>query len=66
MMSDTDSDDESVGYTHSEHKQNGNDSYKRKDYRGAISNYTLAIDLAKAWCRQPSDSDVYIGLWDEL
>ena len=47
MMSDTDSDDESVGYTHADHKQDGNDSYKRKDYRGAISHYTLAINAAK-------------------
>jgi len=33
--------------THAEHKQNGNEAYKRKDYRSAIANYTLAIETAK-------------------
>ena len=30
--------------TFAEHKENGNASYKRKDYRDAIAHYTLSID----------------------
>mmetsp|Transcript_42903 Transcript_42903/g.62838 ORF Transcript_42903/g.62838 Transcript_42903/m.62838 type:complete len:204 (-) Transcript_42903:804-1415(-) len=33
--------------THAEHKLNGNKYYQLKDYRGAIGNYTLAIETAK-------------------
>ena len=43
-------DDESVGtwvVTHAEHKKNGNEAYKAKDYRGALAHYTLAINAAK-------------------
>mmetsp|Transcript_22092 Transcript_22092/g.48044 ORF Transcript_22092/g.48044 Transcript_22092/m.48044 type:complete len:531 (+) Transcript_22092:38-1630(+) len=43
----SDSDDEVPSVTHVEHKQNGNESYKRKDYRIAIAHYTLAIETAK-------------------
>jgi len=56
-MSDTDSDDESVGYTHADHKQDGNDSYKKKDYRGAISHYTLAINAAKEEQEEDNEFD---------
>mmetsp|Transcript_22657 Transcript_22657/g.49184 ORF Transcript_22657/g.49184 Transcript_22657/m.49184 type:complete len:544 (-) Transcript_22657:28-1659(-) len=34
--------------SHAEHKANGNDAYKSKDYRGAIAHYTLAIETAKS------------------
>ena len=57
MMGDTDSDDESVGYTHADHKQDGNDSYKKKDYRGAISHYTLAINAAKEEQEEDDEDD---------
>lgn len=57
MMSDTDSDDESVGYTHADHKQDGNESYKKKDYRGSISHYTLAINAAKEEQQEDDDED---------
>lgn len=42
-----DSDEETPHLSHGEHKQNGNDSYKKKDYRSAIAHYTLAIETAK-------------------
>eukprot|EP00554_Chaetoceros_debilis_P002822 CAMPEP_0194089160 /NCGR_PEP_ID=MMETSP0149-20130528/32968_1 /TAXON_ID=122233 /ORGANISM="Chaetoceros debilis, Strain MM31A-1" /LENGTH=535 /DNA_ID=CAMNT_0038772993 /DNA_START=70 /DNA_END=1677 /DNA_ORIENTATION=+ len=34
--------------THAEYKEEGNAAYKRKDYRTAIVNYTLAIEAARA------------------
>lgn len=33
--------------TFAEHKENGNNSYKQKDYREAIEHYTLAIEAGK-------------------
>lgn len=33
--------------SHADHKANGNECYKKKDYRGAIAHYTLAIETAK-------------------
>mmetsp|Transcript_3510 Transcript_3510/g.8943 ORF Transcript_3510/g.8943 Transcript_3510/m.8943 type:complete len:538 (+) Transcript_3510:115-1728(+) len=42
----SDNDDNDVP-THTEHKQDGNESYKAKDYRGALAHYTLAINAAK-------------------
>lgn len=38
--------EEEVIMTHSEHKAEGNEHYKKKDYRAAIASYTNAIDLA--------------------
>jgi DnaJ family protein C protein 7 len=38
------SEEEDVLQSHSEHKENGNAAYKRKDYRTAITHYTLAIE----------------------
>ena len=42
---DDDDDDDSVGFA--EHKENGNASYKAKDYRDAIQHYTRCIEQAK-------------------
>mmetsp|Transcript_34480 Transcript_34480/g.103125 ORF Transcript_34480/g.103125 Transcript_34480/m.103125 type:complete len:547 (-) Transcript_34480:525-2165(-) len=41
-------DDVATEILHAEHKANGNECYKKKDYRGAIAHYTLAIETAKA------------------
>jgi len=43
--------------THAEHKENGNQAYKAKDYRGAIVHYTLAIETATSNA-QGSNGDV--------
>jgi len=37
---------EEVIKTHGEHKLEGNEFYKKKDYRAAVASYTNAIDLA--------------------
>jgi len=42
---DEESDEELL--THAEHKEQGNQSYKSKDYRGAMGHYTLAIETAR-------------------
>ena len=57
-VDDIESDDESDDvYTHADHKQNGNECYKAKDYRGAIAHYTLAINAAKEELHGDGDSD---------
>ncbi len=45
---DEESFDNGFDMSHSEYKEEGNVAYKRKDYRTAIANYTLAIEAAKA------------------
>lgn len=48
MMDTTGSDNyENNVPTHTEYKRDGNESYKAKDYRGALAHYTLAINAAK-------------------
>ncbi|CAB9523626.1 DnaJ homolog subfamily C member 7 [Seminavis robusta] len=41
-------DEEDNGISFSDHKENGNNAYKKKEYKDAIEHYTLAIDAATA------------------
>lgn len=46
---------EDVLVTHSEHKENGNAAYKRKDYRTAIAHYTLAIETMNTTMKEEDE-----------
>jgi DnaJ family protein C protein 7 len=47
--SEEESEDMDDSMTAAEHKELGNQAYKLKDYRGAIAQYTLAIETAQAF-----------------
>eukprot|EP00561_Arcocellulus_cornucervis_P013447 CAMPEP_0185804310 /NCGR_PEP_ID=MMETSP1322-20130828/3173_1 /TAXON_ID=265543 /ORGANISM="Minutocellus polymorphus, Strain RCC2270" /LENGTH=535 /DNA_ID=CAMNT_0028500275 /DNA_START=17 /DNA_END=1621 /DNA_ORIENTATION=- len=52
--------EEEVILTHAEHKAQGNELYKSKDYRGAIAHYTLAIEAAKSEL-EDADADEFVA-----